>query len=67
MISLSQRFEIALVCYTSIELTCGTLIMKRKNPVYAYSVVSRVFIYAPNKPLFACCCKQTKTTSAKIK
>ena len=50
MISLSQRVSIALV-YTSFELTCCTVIIKIKNSICACSIVSRVFIYASNKPL----------------
>ena len=37
--------------YTSVELTCGTLIIKIDNSICACSIVSRVFIYASNKPL----------------
>ena len=75
MISFSQRVEIALICYTSIELTCGTLIIKIKTSICACSIVSRVFIYASNKPLCGtliinlgknwicvCYCKQIKTS-----
>ena len=78
MISFSQRVWIALI-YTSIELTCGTLISKVKNSICACSVVSRLFIYASNKPLCstliislgknsncACYCKQIKTSFARI-
>ena len=50
MILSSQRVLIALI-YTSIELTCGTLIIKIKKSICACSVVSRIFIYASNKPL----------------
>ena len=59
--------------YTSVELTCGTLIIKIKNSICACSMVSRAFIYAGTKPLCssliinlrkksicACCCKQIK-------
>ena len=79
MISFSQRPQIALI-YTSIELTCGTLIIKIKNSIYACSKVSRIFIYASNKPLCGtliinlgknsicvCHCKQIKTSYARIK
>ena len=79
MISLSQRVYIALV-YKSIKLTRGTLIIKIKTSIYACSRVSRVFIYASNKPLCdtliislgknsicACYCKQIKTSFARIK
>ena len=50
MISFSQRVQIALI-YTSVELTCGALIIKMKNSIFACSIVSRVFIYASNEPL----------------
>ena len=50
MISFSQRVQVALI-YTSVELTCGALIIKIKNLIFACSVVSRVFIYALNEPL----------------
>ena len=62
------------------ELTCGTLIIKTKNLLCACLIVSRVFIYASCKPLCgtliinlgknsvcACCCKQIKTSFARIK
>ena len=78
MISFSQSVEIALI-YTSIELTCGTLIIKIKNYTCACSIVSRVFIYASNKPLCGtllinlgkdsicgCYCKQMKTSFKRI-
>ena len=61
-------------------LTCGTLIIKIKNSICACLIVSRVFIYASNKPLCstliinlgknsicACYCKQIKTSFARIK
>ena len=70
MISFSQRVLIDLV-YSSVELTCGTLIIKIKNSICACSFISRVFIYASNQPLCdtlinnlgkisicACYCKQ---------
>ena len=79
MISFSQRIALALI-YTSIELICDTLIIKIKNSICACSTVSRVFIYASNEPLcstliinlgknsvWACYCKQIKTSFAKIK
>ena len=50
MISFSQRVLIALM-YISIELTCGTLILKIQKLICACSIVSRVFIYASNEPL----------------
>ena len=50
MISFSQRVQVALI-YTSVELTCGALIIKIKNSIFACSVVSRVFIYESNEPL----------------
>ena len=63
--------------YTSIELTCGTLIIKLKNSICACSIASRVFMYASNEPLCgtliinlgknsvsACYCKQIKTPFA---
>ena len=50
MILSSQRVLIALI-YTSIELTCGTMIIKIKKSICACSIVSRIFIYASNKPL----------------
>ena len=66
--------------YTSIELTCGTLIIKIKNSICACSKVSMVFIYTSNKPLCCtliinfgknsictCYCKQIKTSFARIK
>ena len=66
--------------YTSIELTCGTLIIKIKNLICACSIVSMVFIYTSNKPLCCtliinfgknsictCYCKQIKTSFARIK
>ena len=72
MISFSQRVEVALI-YTSIELTCDTLIIKIKNSICLCSIVSRIFIYASNEPLCsaliinlaknsicACYCKQMK-------
>ena len=37
--------------YTSIELTCGTLIIKVKNSIFPCSIVSRVIISASNKTL----------------
>ena len=40
--------------YTSIELTCGTLIIKTKNSICACSIVSMVFIYTSNKPFMLC-------------
>ena len=49
MISFSQRVKIVLI-YTPIGLTCNTLI-KVKNSICKCSIVSRVFIYASNKPL----------------
>ena len=74
MVSFSQRVWIALI-YTSIELSSGTLIIKIKNSICACSIVSRVFIYASNKPLCGtliinlgknwicvCYCKQIKTS-----
>ena len=36
--------------YTSIELTCGTLIIKIKISICACSMISRVLIYASNEP-----------------
>ena len=39
------------ILYTSIELTCGTLIIKIKNSISACSIVSRVFIHASTEPL----------------
>ena len=66
--------------YTSIELTCGTLIIKIKISICACSIVSRVFIYASNKPfcstliinlgknsICACHCNQMKTSFARNK
>ena len=50
MISFSLRDQIALI-YTSIELICGTLIIKIKTSIFACSIVPRVFIYASNEPL----------------
>ena len=50
MISFSQRIEIALT-YTSVELTCGTLIIKIKSSISACLIASRVLIFASNKPL----------------
>ena len=50
MISFSQRVKIVLI-YTPIGLTCNTLIIKVKNSICKCSIVSRVFIYASNKPL----------------
>ena len=41
---------IALI-YTSLELSCGTLIIKIKTSICACSTVSRLSIYASNKPL----------------
>ena len=68
------------ILYTSIELTCGTLIIKIKISICACSIVSRVFIYESNKPLCgiviinlgknsicACYCKRIKTSFAGIK
>ena len=79
MISFSQRVYIALI-YTSIELSCGTLIIKIKNLICTCSIVSRVFIYASNKlfcgaliiilwenSICACSCKQIKTSFARNK
>ena len=79
MISFSQIVYIALI-YTSIELTCGTLIIKIKNSIWACSIVSRVSIYASNKPLCgtliinlgvtsicAYYCEQIKTSFARMK
>ena len=37
--------------YTSIELTCGTLIIEIKNSICAYLIVLRAFIYASNESL----------------
>ena len=77
MISFSQRVQVALI-YASIELTCGTQIIKIKNSICACSIVSRVSIYASNEPLCgtlimnlgknsnsACCCKQMNTSFPK--
>ena len=71
-----QRVLIALI-YTSIELTCGTPIIKIK---FLHALVSRIFIYASNKPfsgtliinlgknsICACYCKQIKTSLGRIK
>ena len=65
--------------YTSIELTCGTLIIKTKNSICACSIVSMVFIYTSNKPLCCaliinlgknsictCYCEQINTSFARI-
>ena len=56
-------------------MSCGTLIIKIKNKIFACSIVSRVFIYASNKLLHGtlktnlgenwicvCYCKQLKTS-----
>ena len=74
-----QRVLIALI-YTSIELTCGTPIIKVKNSLCACSIVSMISIYASNKPLYdtriinlgknsicACYCQQIKTSFTGIK
>ena len=79
MISFSQRVQVALI-YASIELTCGTQIIKIKNSICACSIVSRIFIYASNEQLcsdliinlaknsiFTCYCKQMKRSFARIK
>ena len=79
MISFSQRVWIALI-YTSIKLTCGTLIIKIKESICACSIASGVFIYTSNKPLYgtliislgktsicACYCKQIRASFARIK
>ena len=78
MTSFSQRVSIALA-YISIELTCGTLIIKIKNSICACAIVSRVFIYASNElggtmiiklgknSICGCCYKQIKTSFARIK
>ena len=50
MTSISQRVQVALI-YTSIELTCGTRIIKIKNWICLCSIVSRIFIYASNEQL----------------
>ena len=50
VISFSERVQIALI-YTSIEVTCGTLIIKIKISIFACLIVSAIFIYASNEPL----------------
>ena len=80
MLDIFFNSKCVLQIYTSIELTSGTLIIKIKNSICPCSVVSRVFIYASNKPLcgtlriklgknsiYACYCKQIKTFFARIK
>ena len=80
IISFSERALLALI-NTSINLTCGTMIIKMKNSILACLIVSRVFIYASNdvplcstpiiklgkNSICACYCKQIKTSFARIK
>ena len=66
--------------YTSFELTCCTVIIKKKNSMCGCSIISMVFIYASNGPscgtliinlgknsICAYYCKQIKTFFARMK